>query len=72
MIRRLEEASAEASNLAESEQETLAAWLLQELASERRWEQRLADSPGLLARLADEALVEHREQQSRPLVPKEL
>lgn len=55
----LEKAFAEAARLIEQEQDALAAWILEELASERRWETAFANSAGLLAQLADEALVEH-------------
>jgi hypothetical protein len=72
MTRLLEEAFAEASKLPESEQETLAAWILEELAAERRWNQTFADSPDLLAQLADEALAEHRHRRTRTLDPEGL
>ena len=55
----LERAFAEASKLPPQEQAALAAWILQELASERRWEQAFAESADTLAELADEALAEH-------------
>jgi hypothetical protein len=60
MSKLLAEAFAEASKLPEAEQEALAAWILDELASERRWQEAFDCSPDLLARLADEALAEHR------------
>lgn len=57
----LEEAFAEASKLPEPEQEAPAAWLLEELASERRWQALLTASADTLADLADEALAEYRQ-----------
>jgi len=72
MNRLLEEAFAEVSKLPESEQEALAAWILDELAAERRWQQAFADTPDALAQLADEALAEHRQRQTQPLDPDEL
>jgi hypothetical protein len=60
MSKLLEKAFEEASKLPKREQEALAQWLLAELESERRWEERLSESAGDLARLADEALDEHR------------
>ena len=56
----LEKAFAEAAKLPEGEQEALAAWILEELASEQRWEQAFAGSIELLAELADEPLEERR------------
>jgi hypothetical protein len=37
----------------------VAAWILEELASERRWQEAFARSADVLERLADEALAEH-------------
>lgn len=56
----LEEAFAEATKLPEREQDALAAMILEELASERRWEKAFAGSSDVLAQLADEALAEPR------------
>lgn len=60
MSKLLEKAFEEASKLPKREQEALAQWLLAELESERRWEERLSESAVDLARLAEEALDEHR------------
>ena len=68
----LEKAFVEASQLPEPEQDALGAWLLEELAAERQWQTRFAESPDALARLAGEALAEHRKGQTRPLIPKSL
>jgi len=67
MTQLLEQAFGEASKLSEQEQDVIAAWLLDELASERRWEQSFVDSGDLLSRLADEALAEHHAGQTREL-----
>jgi hypothetical protein len=56
MARLLDEAFAQASKLPESEQESLGAWILAELDSERRWQTSFASSAEALGRLADEAL----------------
>ena len=69
MIRSLEQAFAEASKLPESEQEVLAAWILEDLASERRWQWAFGDSADQLGRLADEALTEHRQHGTKALDP---
>jgi hypothetical protein len=66
---RLEEAFAEATKLPASEQDALAAWILEELAGERAWRSALGASPDALEALADEALAEHRAGRTRPLDP---
>jgi hypothetical protein len=67
MTKLLEKAFAEAAKLSKAEQEAFAAWILEELASERSWEEAFANSPDVLARLADEAIAEHRGGQTQPL-----
>ena len=59
MTKLLKKAFDEASRLAQKEQDALARILLEELASERRWEGLFAGSHDLLGQLADEALAEH-------------
>ena len=61
MNTRLEEAFAQAAQLPPDEQEALAALLLDEIASERLWDQALAQSQDQIAKLADEALAEFQE-----------
>jgi len=68
----LEKAFAKASELPEREQDALAAVILEELASERRWEKAFAASNEVLAQLADEALAEHREGRTQVLDPDRL
>lgn len=72
MTKRLEEAFVEASKLPQQEQEALADWLLEELASEKRWDQVFADSQGLLAKLGKEAMAEHRAGRTQELDPDHL
>jgi hypothetical protein len=62
----------EASKLPEKEQDALARILLEELASERRWEELFAGSHDLLGQLADEALAEHRAGGTKELDPRKL
>ena len=69
---RLEHAFAEAAKLPVGEQDVFASWLLAELASEKGWEVRFAGSGDALARLADEALAEHRAGKTAPLDPDRL
>ena len=61
MNTRLEEAFAQASQLSPDEQEALAALLLDEIASERLWDQAFGQSQNQLGKLADEALTEFQE-----------
>lgn len=72
MTKRLEEAFAEAAKLSSTEQDALAEWIFDELASERSWDRAFAGSADALGRLADEALAEHREGKTRLLTPESL
>ena len=67
MTKLLEKVLREASKLPPSEQDALAAILLNELASEERWTASFAKSQDLLERLAEEALAEHRAGLTKPL-----
>lgn len=72
MVQLMERALAEIEKLPADEQEALAAWILEELASERRWAEAFAASEEALEQLADEALAEHRAGKTQPLNPDEL
>ena len=72
MTKLLEKAFAEAVKLPKKEQDKLAKWLLAELESERLWDAVLARSADELAKLADEALKEHRKGRTKPLNPEQL
>ncbi len=65
MTRLLEKALNEVAKLPPSEQDALAAILLEELASEKKWSSLFAQSQDLLAKLAEEALAEHRAERPR-------
>jgi hypothetical protein len=65
----LEQVMTEASKLPENEQEALAAWILTELESERRWDDLFSRSQDLLARMAEEARQEYRAGLTEPLDP---
>lgn len=69
MTTMLEKALAEASRLPPDEQDALAAVLLDEIASEERWRKAFAGSADQLARLAQDALDEHRAGKTTPLDP---
>jgi hypothetical protein len=72
MTNLLQKAFDEASKLPEAEQDALGRALLEELASERRWEELFAGSHDVLADLADEALAEHRAGRTEKLDPDKL
>ena len=68
----LQKAFEEAAKLPDNEQEALAQWLLEELASERRWDELFARSSDTLATLAEKALAEHRAGRIQDLDRKKL
>ena len=68
----LERAFAEAAKLPLKQQDSLGAWILAELASERKWEKVFAESADALTKLADEALSEHRQGRTKTLDPDKL
>jgi len=69
MTELLKKAFEKVSKLPESEQNAFARWLLDELASEQRWDEAFANPEDLLSQLADEALVEHRKGKTKLLDP---
>lgn len=69
---KLEKAFEEASKLSPQEQDLLATWILEEIASEDRWREMFAKSPDKLAQLANEALEEYRAGRTQELDPDKL
>jgi len=67
MTKLLEKAFKEASRLRVVDQNAIAKWLLEELASEKKWELMFADSENVLDKLADEALADHKKGKTTPL-----
>ena len=67
MTRALKKAFEAASKLSDAEQDALAAAILEELESERRWDELFQRSANTLAKLAKEALAEDRAGRTRPL-----
>ena len=63
----LAKALTEVKKLPPSEQDALAAILLQELATEQRWTESFAKSQDVLEKLAQEAQAEHRAGLTKPL-----
>lgn len=72
MTKLLKEAFEQAAKLDGAEQDSIAKWLLEEMASEKRWDDAFNRTPGLLGKLADEALTEHHAGHTRPLDPDSL
>ena len=62
----LEKAFKRASALPKEEQEAIGALILEEIASESRWDEQFAGSQDALARLAGEALSEFNEGKTLP------
>ena len=67
MTQLLKKAFSEVEKLSESDQDAVAALVLEELESERRWTATFAKSHDLLAKLAEEALAEHAAGHTKPL-----
>jgi hypothetical protein len=67
MTEALTKAFEAASKLSEAEQDALAAAILDELESERRWDDLFERSAARLAKLAKEALAEDHAGRTRPL-----
>ena len=67
MTQLLEKALSEVAKLPGPEQDVLAAILLEELASERRWSESFAKSQDVLAKLSEEALAEYLAGRTQPL-----
>jgi len=68
----LRKAFDQASQLPPDEQDALAAWILDEMASERRWDEAFQASAHRLKQLAEEALQEAREGRTEELDPDRL
>lgn len=66
MTQLLDKAITEAAKLPEPEQDALAAILLAEIESERRWSESFAKSQDLLAGMAAEARAEHAAGRTKP------
>jgi hypothetical protein len=72
MTKLLEEAFAQISSLSKNEQDAIAEWLLETLASERRWSEAFAASHDVLESLAEEALNEYWKGHTQALDPEKL
>jgi len=72
MTQLLERAYAQVQQLAEPDQDAIAALILEELEDEQRWQRSFAQSSPALVRLAEEALAEYRAGLTQPLDPETL
>jgi hypothetical protein len=69
MTQLLEKAYSEASRLPEREQDAIASAVLDMIGDEEQWSRQFAASQNALAKLAEEALAEHRAGKTLPLDP---
>ena len=67
LTERLEQAIAQLKTLSTDQQDAIAALILAELEEEQRWDDSFARSPNLLAKLAAEAMAEHRSGKTQEL-----
>jgi hypothetical protein len=72
MTELLERAIAKLQTLPESEQNTIASIILDEIEDERRWDKAFSRSPDVLAKLAASAMVEYRAGKTQELDPETL
>jgi hypothetical protein len=68
----LQKAFDEAAKLPDNEQEALGQWMLEEIASEKRWDELFLRSSDKLSALAEKALAEHRAGRTQDLDPDKL
>ena len=67
MTQLLKKALSQVAKLPASEQDAVAAIVMEELASEQRWTDSFAKSQDLLAKLAEKALIDHAAGRTKPI-----
>lgn len=72
MTELLQKAFDQAATLPPEDQDAIAARLIDEIESERRWDDLFSRSQDLLEKMANEALAEHRSGLTEPLDPDNL
>ncbi len=72
MTELLERAFNEVSQLSNTEQDSLAKWLLEELNSEAKWRKVFSESEDVLEKMADEVLGEIEKGKIKPLEAEQL
>jgi hypothetical protein len=65
----LEKPMNQVKRLTPEEQDVMAALILEEIESEKRWDELFAGSQGQLARLAEQAITEYKAGKTKPLDP---
>ena len=66
----LEKAMNQINALPPEEQDAVASLILEEIESEKRWDEAFAGSQQQLARLAEEAIADYKAGKTKPLDPK--
>lgn len=72
MTKLLEQAIAKVMQLPETEQDAIAAFILEEIEDEARWDRAFSQSQDMLAKLAAEALAEDQAGKTQKLDPETL
>ena len=72
MTQLLKQAFAKASKLPPVEQNVIARRMIDEITSEKKWDESFAESESSLSTLASEALKEHRQGKTKRLDPDKL
>ncbi|NWF62385.1 MAG: hypothetical protein HXY43_24855 [Fischerella sp.] len=72
MTELLEQAIARLKTLPSSEQDAIAAMILEEIEDDRRWDESFSRSPNILAKLAASAMAEYHAGQTQELDPETL
>ena len=72
MTELLERAIARLKTLPTKEQDAIATLIMEELEEDQQWDESFVRSPDLLAKLAAEAMVEHRAGKTQDLDPEAL
>lgn len=72
MTELLERAIARLKTLPTTEQDAIATLIMEELEEDQQWDESFVRSPDLLAKLAAEAMVEHRAGKTQDLDPETL
>lgn len=72
MTKILDKAITEVRKLPPEQQDALGARILEELESDRRWDELLAGSAEVLDKLAEEAIAEHRAGKTKPFDPADI